>query len=572
MSNRIAILPDHLVNQIAAGEVVERPASVVKELVENALDAGAGDVRTETAEGGRRLIRVSDDGEGMGPEDARASLQRHATSKIRTVGDLHGVVTYGFRGEALPSIGSVSKMRLLTKRRGDATATEIRFSGGVMESVAEAGAPDGTLVEIRDLFFNTPARLKFLRRPAVEASHVTDVIERLALARPDVGFTLAHGERVLLNVRSGSSLEARIAEILGASQGEGLLPLDLQARDLALEGFLSPPDRTQPTARAIYLFVNGRPVRDRPLHHAIISASREFIPQDRFPVAVIHLTMAPETVDGNVHPAKLEVRFREARAVYDGVRRAVLAALRSWSPVSVSPDRVPRMTYAERVQESLDRFTARPTLPGVPTEALGRADAVPAPAGGSLRYLGQAHETYLVFEAPDGLLLVDQHAAHERVVFERLRAQAREGGIVRQTLLVPRTVDLSTSRRANLDARKDQMQKLGFELEPFGGGTLAVKSVPALLQNADLDALLAAVADDLGEGESPEAADRAFHRALATVACHAVVRAGQRLDRTQVDALLEQMGETPGSGTCPHGRPVAIRLPRGELERRFRRS
>ncbi|MFQ5459003.1 MAG: DNA mismatch repair endonuclease MutL, partial [Myxococcota bacterium] len=315
-SRRIAVLPPNLANQIAAGEVVERPASVVKELVENALDAAAREVRIETEEGGRRLIRVSDDGEGMGPEDARAAFERHATSKIHTPEDLRAVSSYGFRGEALPSIASVARVRLVTKRRSDAAASEIRLAGGRFERQAEAGAPDGTLVEVADLFFNTPARMKFLRRAAVESARVADVLTRLALGRPDAGFTLLQGGRAALETRAGVPLTERIVDVLGGALGGGLVPVDFRAGVAAIRGFVSPPDRTQPTARALYLFVNDRPIRDRSLQHALLSAARDFIPQNRFPVAVIQMQIPPELVDENVHPAKLEVRFREPRAVY----------------------------------------------------------------------------------------------------------------------------------------------------------------------------------------------------------------------------------------------------------------
>jgi len=606
MSSKVRLLPETLVNQIAAGEVVERPASVVKELLENALDAGAREIRIEVREGGRRLIRVSDDGEGMGPEDARAALARYATSKIRDLADLHAVSTYGFRGEALPSIASVSRLRLVTRRSGDLAATEITVTGGAIEREGEAGAPAGTLVEVADLFFNTPARLKFLKSPAVEASHVADAVERIALARPDVGFSLRLGDRVALEARPGASHAERVADVLGPSLGAGLLPFEIEAWGIAACGYLSPPDRTLAAARAIYLFVNGRPVRDRTLHHALVSAAREAIPADRFPAAILHLRLPADAVDVNVHPAKLEVRLRDARAVHDLVRRAILNALRRWSPVPDPGAQAPLSgdagtgtgaLPAERVQESLERFfrsapSTRDVWRGVAATAAGAeasparllSDAVgprfpevgPRSAGDAqargLRYLGQAHDTYLLFEEGDGLLVVDQHAAHERVVFERLRAQAEAAAIPVQRLLVARTIDLSPARRARLDACREALARLGFEIEPFGGSTVAVKSVPAVLGEARIEPVLSAVADDLEEAERPDVVERALRRALATVACHASVRAGRRLGEAEVLALLDQMGGTPGSGTCPHGRPVAVRLPWSGLERMFRRT
>jgi DNA mismatch repair protein MutL len=584
MAEGIRILPANLANQIAAGEVVERPASVVKELVENALDASCREVRVETAEGGRKLIRVCDDGEGMGPADARLAFERHATSKIHTQADLDEVASYGFRGEALPSIASVARVRLVTKRSGDLTATEVRIAGGALESAGEAGAPDGTLVEVAELFFNTPARLKFLKRPPVEAARVAGVMERLALARPDVGFTLMQGGRTTLDVKAGVPLQARIVEVLGAAEGADLLPVDLRAGPVRLEGFVSSPDRGRPTPGAIHLIVNGRPIRDRALQHAVVAAARDFIPQDRFPLAVLHLRLPPDAVDENVHPAKLEVRFRDGRWIYDGVRRAVQEALRGFAPLGTGTPAARFPNLAGGVQEALAGYAQAEGGPGGGSGAL-RADAAGAPSpsipearvreagfGEAPRFLGQAHETYLLFETPEGLLVLDQHAAHERLVFERIREQALGGGIPRQPLLVPRTIELSQGRRARLEAARDAIERLGFEVEPFGGDTLAVKCVPALLERADLASLLAQVADDLDDEGSAEALEHAFRRALATVACHASVRAGQRLSREQADALARSITATPGTATCPHGRPVALRLTRSDLERRFGRS
>jgi len=582
MTARIRLLPDTLVNQIAAGEVVERPASVVKELVENALDAGAREIRIETREGGRRLIRVSDDGEGMGPEDARAALARHATSKIRDLADLHAVATYGFRGEALPSISSVSRMRLVTRRAGDLAATEIAITGGAIEREGEAGAPAGTLIEVADLFFNTPARLKFLKSAAVEASHAADAVERIALARPATGFTLRQGDRIALDVRPVGSLAERVGDVLGPELAGALIPFELDAWGIAASGFLSRPDRTFAAARAIHFFVNDRPVRDRTLLHALLSAAREAIPADRFPAAVLHLRLTPEAVDVNVHPAKIEVRFRDARAVHDLVRRAIGSALRRWTPVPgtrppLPSDAVPAGAggfQAGRVQESLERFFARSSAPDDVWLGLAATAAGPAalPGRAPLRFLGQAHDTYLIFESEEGILLVDQHAAHERVVFERLRAQASEGEVPTQRMLVARTLELSAARRARLDARREALARLGFEIEPFGGNTVAVKAAPAVLGEERVAGVLAAVADDPEDDDRPGAVERALRRVLATVACHAAVRAGRRLAEPEVRALLDQMGGTPGAGTCPHGRPVAVRLALGDLERMFRRT
>ncbi len=594
MTVRIRLLPDTLVNQIAAGEVVERPASVAKELVENALDAGATEIRIETREGGCRLIRVADDGEGMGPEDARAALARHATSKIREIEDLHAVATYGFRGEALPSISSVSRMRLVTRRIEDLVATEIAIAGGAIEREGEAGSPVGTLIEVADLFYNTPARLKFLKSAAVEGSHVADAVERIALAKPGTGFVLRQGDRLALDVRPVGSWGERVGDVLGPELAGALVPFDLEAWGIVVSGFLSRPDRTFAAARAIHLFVNDRPVRDRTLLHALLSAAREAIPGDRFPAAVLRLRLAPETVDVNVHPAKLEVRFRDARAVHDVVRRAIGGALRRWTPVPGTRAPLgadagpagPGALHAGRVQESIERFLARAPAPddvwrGVAATADGpsaMADGVslregvagvPAPP---LRYLGQAHDTYLIFESEAGVLLVDQHAAHERVVFERLRAQAREGAVPSQRMLVARTLELSAARRARLDARREALVRLGFEIEPFGGNTVAVKAAPAVLGEDRIAGVLSAVADDPEDDGRPGAVERALRHALATVACHAAVRAGRRLTEPEVHALLDQMGGTPGAGTCPHGRPVAVRLALGDLERMFRRT
>ncbi|MBI2371943.1 MAG: DNA mismatch repair endonuclease MutL [Deltaproteobacteria bacterium] len=547
MPGKIHILPEGLVTKIAAGEVVERPASVVKELVENALDAGATVITVDARAGGKAAITVADDGEGMVREDALLALHRHATSKLAREDDLYAVKTLGFRGEALPAIGAVSKLRLLTKVRGAALGTEVVMEGGRIVRVTDAGCPDGTQVEVQGLFFNTPARLKFLRGAEVEVSHILEVVQRASLARPEVAFRLRHNGRDVLQTAPGDR-EERVAAVLGKEVGERLLPVAYNERDFQIQGFISHPDLTRPTAQGISLYVNRRPVRDRLLHRALLQAYGTMLDRGRFPVAVLELTLPPAQVDVNVHPTKAEVKFREQGRLYGAVHAALGLALKALTPPGAGPG-------------------------GVGAEELGFF------AG--LTPIGQAAGTYLVCETPGALVLVDQHVAQERVLFEELRARLGTAALPSQQLLVPVTLDLAPADGLLLERHSSLLDQAGVRVEPLGGGTYAVKALPAMLREAAALAFLQDLLDQLRQGTMVGAAGAELagilagsplERALATIACHSAVRAHEHLEPEAVRALLKALDRTPHRSHCPHGRPIFREIPFSEIDKMFKRA
>jgi DNA mismatch repair protein MutL len=583
-------LPDDLVDQIAAGEVVERPASVVKELVENALDAGAERIRVEVRDGGTSLIAVTDDGFGMSADDARLALERHATSKIASGEDLIRIHTFGFRGEALPAIASVSRLRLRTRARGAAEGFELRIEAGKLQDARAAGGPEGTRIEVADLFVNVPARRKFLKSAATEWGHVAEWLARAALALPGVHFDVQRDDRPVLSWPAVRDPIERVAAVLSEREAEGLVPARGEEGALRIEGFVSRPDVQRANAAGLHLFVNRRPVRDRLLRHALLDAYRDVLPRGRYPTALLFLDVPPEAVDVNVHPAKWEVRFADPAAVHRLVARAVRQSLeqRHWIAPSGARPPVAFETTPGHVGEgppASDWIFA-----GAGAEVVNRAGqgasaslfaeptaGAAAPVRfGDLRLLGQVLATYLVAETRDGLVLIDQHAAHERVLYEGLRASWREGGVARQALLLTETVELAPDRVARISANADELLQLGFEVEPFGERAVAVRAIPALLAGHDPVSLLRDIADQLGGGRGdgagtlrhPDAADALF----ASLACHAARRAGDRLEPREQQALLAALDTIPFAPTCPHGRPVAVPIGRSELERRFGRA
>ena len=587
---RIRLLPDDLVDQIAAGEVVERPASVAKELVENALDAGAARIRVEVRDGGASLIAVTDDGSGMGAEDARRALERHATSKITSGADLVRIRTFGFRGEALPAIASVSRLRLRTRARGAAEGFELRIEGGKVLEARAAGGPEGTRIEVADLFANVPARRKFLKSAATEWGHVAEWLARAALALPSVHFDIQHDDRPALSWPAVSDPIERVAAVLSEREAEGLVPARATEGALRIEGFVSRPDVQRSNAAGLHLFVNRRPVRDRLLRHALLDAYRDVLPRGRYPTALLFLEVPPEAVDVNVHPAKWEVRFADPAAVHRLVARAVRGALeeRRWiaasggvtSPAGQAPPGQVREagSGSDWIFAGASLADADRAAEGAPAQLFAEriAPASPGVRFAELRLLGQVLATYLVAETRDGLLLIDQHAAHERVLYEGLRAAWREGGVARQPLLLTETVELAPDRIARVAEAADSLLRLGFEVERFGERAVAVRAIPALLTGHDPVSLLRDLADQLDGARSggagalrdPDAADALF----ASLACHAARRAGERLEPREQQALLAALDTIPFAPTCPHGRPVAVPIGRSELERRFGRS
>lgn len=611
----IEILPDHVIDQIAAGEVVERPASVVKELVENALDAGARHITVEVENGGTTLIRVIDDGCGIEPAEVALALTRHATSKLRAVEDLFAIDTMGFRGEALPSIASVSRLTLRSRTEAHLAGTRVVVEGGRVRSTEEVGAPIGTQIEVRDLLYNVPARQKFMKGHATEASHITDAVTKLALAHPEVHVKLSHGGRAAVSAPPHPDRLERARAVMNARHARRLHRVVGEENGIRVEALLTAPELAQSTSRGLQLFVGRRAVRDRGLMHAVNMGYGELVPKGRYPVCVVFVDAPGGAVDINVHPQKLEVRFSDAQMVYAAIRHIVSRGVSEapWladraevgsSPVRMTAiaSRVPpapmrvserAADYAARRTPSLwgrSRALARAAFPvaeGPPSASASAPTASPAPpaappvaepvapvAAGffsGLTYLGQLDRTYLLCERDGELVLIDQHAAHERVAFQRLRESHGERALPVQRLLFPKTLELDHARAAQVLESADELAAVGFELEPFGGDSFALKAVPAGLRNEDPEAVLDQLLGELADQGGSRAVAERLELVLATIACHSVVRAGDTLSPREVEALLASMDEVDFNAHCPHGRPVLLRISVAEIARRFGR-
>ena len=597
---RIRLLPEGVVNRIAAGEVIERPASVVKELVENAIDAGARSIEITLEESGRRLIRVADDGRGMDRDELPLALARHATSKLTEDDDLWSIETLGFRGEALPSIAAVSRLTLTSRRAGSDNAWSIEAAGGAPAACTPAARPQGTSVAVADLFYATPARLKFLKAPRTESGHAADTVNRLAMCHPAIGFTLVDDGRTVL--RDGPHEDApvgrlaRLALVMGRDFASNALPIDAEREGLRLTGYAALPTLNRASAQHQYLFVNGRPVRDRLLHGAVRAAYADFLHRGRHPMAALFVDLAPDMVDVNVHPTKAEVRFRDAARVrgliVSALKRALaaaghhaattvaddaLAALRPHSGAvgggrggaadrgygNPPPSRAPLLAEAHaRFQAPLDSPSAQIESP--PPDAAAWAPAVETeerpPAAYPLGVArGQVHGTYVVAQTEDGIVIVDQHAAHERIVYERMKAALAESGIQRQMLLIPEVVELDEAAVGRLESRAGELADLGLVLERFGAGAVVVREVPALIGNGDTQGLVRDLADELAEWDDSSTLRQRLADVCSTLACHGSVRAGRRLNADEMNALLRQMEDdarTPASAITA-GRPTS---------------
>ncbi len=591
---KIQRLPVDLANQIAAGEVVERPASVVKELIENSLDAGAHRIVVTTEFGGKRLVRVEDDGEGMEAGDARLALERHATSKIRVSSDLAAIATLGFRGEALPSIASVSHLTLRTRARGLAAGTEIRVHGGTVASVTDAGCPDGTRIDVEDIFYNLPARRKFLKSDAAEAGQISRIVSQLALGAWPVGFSLvAAGRRVFDCPPAASALE-RLFQIYG--DVSDLIELRKEAGGLVVTGYLAPLAETGPKRGPQNVFINGRLVRDRTIAHAIADAYSIASIKERSPEVHLFIAMPLDAVDVNVHPTKAEVRFREQSFVHEVVRRAVADALGQGPAPALTLTSTPNFggpvgdtlpipgvlaggfypsrwqpagapgsgLWAPRSAAAAERFA--PGAPSTEHEALS-TDAVFAP----LIPLGQFRDTFIIAVDAEGVAIIDQHVAHERVLYERTLERLTSGRLESQRLLVPMLVEMSAAAREALMMRAGDLERLGFEVEEFGGDALRVSAVPSLLGTSDAAETLRALADDLEGFDRGSPAEAALKQMSATIACHAAVKANYPLTYEKMVHILSELAATAYSTVCPHGRPVMLRLTRREIEKNFQR-
>ena len=595
-------LSEAVINRIAAGEVVERPASVVKELVENALDAGARRIDVLTDGGGRRLIRVTDDGEGMTRADLELAVERHATSKLDS-DDLLAIHTLGFRGEALPSIGAAATLTMTTRHADEPHAWSITVDAGEKSAAKPASLGHGTTVEVRDLFHATPARLKFLKADRSEAEAVRDVVRRLAMSRPDVSFTLAGEERAPLTwgpAADGDHL-VRLGDVLGPDFRANAVAIDGGQEGIRVTGFAGLPTLSRANSLGQYLFVNGRPVRDKLLFGAVRAAYADYLPRDRHPVLALFVSLDAREVDVNVHPAKTEVRFRDAGRVRSLIVRALKEALvregqraattgGSATIATFRPAAAPRRSaydwrrsparpagfaptrsgaaagFAEAAQAAFD--VGEPAADAAVARFEPAADLIDRPLGAAR---AQVHETYIVAQTHDGLVIVDQHAAHERIVYERMKAAIEKTGVARQILLIPEIVELDETDTARLAARAEELARFGLVIETFGPGAVAVRETPSMLGDVDVRGLINDLAEHAAEWDDALPLERRLMHVSATMACYGSVRAGRRLKPEEMNALLREMEAVPNSGQCNHGRPTYVELKLTDIERLFGR-
>jgi DNA mismatch repair protein MutL len=601
--SRIRRLSEGTINRIAAGEVVERPASAVKELVENSLDAGARHIDILIEGGGRDLIRIVDDGIGMDAQEIALAVERHATSKLRLDNegreDLHDIATLGFRGEALPSIGAVARLSIVSRPRNGAAAHRIFVEGGRVGAVEPSAGRSGTQIEVRDLFYATPARLKFMKGERAETLAVADVVKRLAMAHPEVGFTLTGGGRNMLRLEpelpgDGGRL-ARLGAVMGRDFEQNALAIDAVREGIGLRGFAGLPTYNRATSQMQYLFVNGRPVRDKLIVGAVRGAYADFLARDRHPAVALFIEIDPRDVDVNVHPAKAEVRFRDAglvRGLIVGALKRALAEAGHRASTTVAGAALgairPEMQPPYNDASSRWQATQQPGLAeqssvwqGAFTGLGGHAARVEETPPADVAQValemplgvarGQLHETYVIAQTADGIVIVDQHAAHERLVYERMKRAMAEKGVARQILLIPEVVDLDEAEAERIAARAADLAELGFILEPFGPGAVVVREVPAIFGRLDVQGLVRDLADDLAELDEALSLKERLEEVCGTIACHGSVRAGRRLTAEEMNALLREMEATPHSGQCNHGRPTYVELKLSDIERLFGR-
>lgn len=612
--SKIKVLPEKVVNQIAAGEVVERPSSVVKELIENSLDAKASWIEVEVEQGGRKLLKVSDDGEGMSPEDAKLAVLKHATSKVYTVDDLSKLHTFGFRGEALSSIASVSHFELTTRPKGALSGTSVKIRGGEAAKITEAGRPEGTTISISTLFFNTPARLKFMKKESTEENHIVSVVTNYALAFPQVGFKLTIDDREALRV-SASDFPGRVSSVFGKETAKSLLPLDLTINDIHVWGMVSAPTLTKATRENMLFFVNRRWISNPSLGYAVMTAFHTLLPTRRFPVTVLFIDIPEDQVDVNVHPTKKEVKFSRDREIFDVIVKAVRGALLNatgsiQSPVPVveaapremSPYQAARLAPTEAAESAaVSLFTTASSTPDLYEKvAQNRPFSTPTlvpshpnsfedfslSKGGlqtkridpdvPLYNFSQLFNTFIVFQSDSEMFIADQHTVHERLNYERLMKGVREKKLEIQPLLVPATVEVSAKEAQVLKNSLDVLMELGMEVAPFGGNTFLVRSVPADLAGKNVVTLVKDLLDDLTAQDSSgvkstNRLDQLRERAATFMSCRSAVMAGDRLNEEQMRGMIDQMRAANLPFTCPHGRPTILSIPLSELYRRFDR-
>ncbi|MGZ6235950.1 MAG: DNA mismatch repair endonuclease MutL [Syntrophales bacterium] len=604
MAAKIVVLPESLSSKIAAGEVIERPASILKELLENALDAGATEITIELEKGGRGSIKVIDNGEGIESAEVPLAFERFATSKIYQFDDIYKVRSYGFRGEALPSIGAISRVEMVTRKESSLSGTRVIVEAGRLESVTDTGCPVGTSVWVSHIFDPVPVRKKFLKTEATEQGYCMDVITRMALSHPEVRIrVLVHG-REILNIPATGDISERVSLVLGTDFMDHMLPVKGVRGSMTVLGFASKPDFTRSSAKQLYYFVNKRFIRDYLLNHAVMTAYRRLIEAKKYPTAVLFVDLPPGDVDVNVHPAKMEVRFRNPREIYDIIVETVVHALANIAPVSSGAiGRTMPEGYGERVQEALKRYTVtsgsgklffnktlrdysvpRPAMDRIPEKEQAEISTVKISVEREmpvkrqnfvdLEYIGQFAGTYLVFSSSDGLTLVDQHAAHERILFDKLRMETARRGekIMSQRLLIPEVANLSTGEFAVIMESIKVLEDMGVEVEPFGEKTVILKSVPAMLSHVEPKGLLLEILEELSNAERPIGLEERQEKLFALLACKGAVKANQKLAEAEVMRLCSDLDATQFSATCPHGRPVYVSFGLRDIEKMFKRK
>lgn len=597
MSKRIVLLSEEIANKIAAGEVVERPASIVKELLENSIDAGATDIRVELEKGGCQSIKVIDNGSGIEHEDIPLVFERHATSKIHKYEDIFNVVSFGFRGEAMPSIASIAKVELLTRRQNYLSGTMAILEAGAIKEVAPAGCPEGTQISVTKIFANVPARRKFLKTEATEQGACLDVITRIALAHPEIRFKVASNGKEVFVAPEVSDISKRISMVMGDDFSVHCIALDEQKENMSLTGFISHPEYTKSNSKSIYLFVNRRFIRDNSVIHAVLSAYRQIIEPRRYPAAVLFLDMPPDDVDVNVHPAKLEVRFKNAHSVYELVSRTVAHNLAD-AETSKS-NFIYRLAPKEKKEYSYTSATIREKSPSVPfgmfsrqnlqksinedllkrpftgkTATVVESDNIPAKETISftgMKYVGQFANTYLIFEGDESLLLLDQHAAHERIILEKLK-KSSGGKVIRQSLLMPEIINLTPGQITLFSDCIELLQEIGLEIEIFGRDAIAVKAVPVTIAQIKINEMISDISDQLSDQNQTPSLQEKREKILASLACRAAIKANKVLSHEDVAALCRELEATPFNLTCPHGRPITINFSLSEIERMFKRK
>ncbi len=586
MSSTIKILPDKLINKIAAGEVVERPASVVKELIENSIDAGATEIFIDIEQAGKRLIRVVDNGAGMSREDARIAFERHATSKISSESDLEAIRTMGFRGEALSSIASVSQVRMLTATRGAAAGTLIELDGGTVKNASDSAAPPGTSIEVDHLFYNTPARLKFLKSAATEFSHVISAVSHQAMAHPDIRFKLTHNKKIVLDLPVSQGIKERAFQIYGKELSDHVIEFSGGRDGVHISGLLARPDFTRSDRTYQDFYINGRYVKNASLTHALYEAYRDLLMRDRHPVGFIFIGLDPSFVDVNVHPAKAEVRFRNQSQIHDLVRDVVREALRGHrQPMHSEVHAVGAQTgttYADRVKEAIADFGSRISDLEIPqahqhpiqysqTPTYNTQYTIRNPQSELLFPLAQVLDSFIVAQFNDGMALIDQHAAHERVLFEKLQDQFATGNIPIQNLLIPVQVELGPAERELLSEYLPELSRLGFIIEDFGGNSFMIKAAPSLLTGGDDKRLLLDILDELKVHGKSSKMDELRDEVLSVMACHPAIKVHRKLSILEMERLISELFSCRMPHSCPHGRPTVVRFSMEEIKKMFKR-